>query len=1139
VEIVRDVTDHKQAEETLRASENYLEEILNSIFTGVIVVDEKTHEIVDANPNALEAIGASKEHIIGKVCHRFICPAERGKCPISDLRQTIDRSERVLLRADGKRIPILKTVKTMMWRGHKYLLESFIDITERKRVEEALRESEERLRSIFASSPNAITVADLNGNIIECNQATLDLHGFSSKEELIGKSALELIAKKEQQRAIEDLKKILERGLFKNIEYTLLTKDGREFSAELSASVIKDSLGNPTGLVAISKDITERKKMEEALRESEEKYRMQFEEALDAIFLADAETGIIIDCNRAASELVGREKSELVGKHQRILHPPEEFEEQFSRTFKQHLKEKEGQVLETHVITKRGEIKDVAIKANVIELRGKKLIQGIFRDITKKKKAEEALRESEEKYRELINGMNETAWVIDFDGKFIDVNDAAVKVLGYSREELLSMGPQDIDTSLDVEEIRDLIKRMPTDEIQIFETTHTTKDGKTIPVEISSSLVTYQGKHAILSIARDITERKKAEKALHRSESKYRTLLENIPQKIFFKDKNLVYVSCNENYARDLKIKPNEITGKTDYDFFPKELAEKYRVDDQRIMKSWKTEDIEEEYVQDGHKIFVHTIKTPVKDENGNVVGILGIFWDVTERKKAEERIRESEEKYRNLFENARDIIATFDLKGNATSINKAVMEYGFKENDIIGKNMRKFVPKKYWPRLLKDLMNIARGNPNEGELEIITPRGKKIVEYRSNPMRDEKKVVGFQTILRDVTERKEMEEKLRQYSENLEELVRKRTEELLESETRLAILVEDAIEGVVIVQDQKIIFANKKIMEILGYPVNELIGLSLKQFIEKLVDKKYHESLSEIYTIKHGVDKIQPTYEFELISKNGQHTPVEISASVVHYENFDEILILLRDVKERKQAEEQRLRLERLTALGELATMVGHDLRNPMQSIENATYYLNNELSNLSASVPISQTTTEMLQVINNSVNYADRIIRDLQDFSAKKKPRLEKTDINAIVKEAVSQVQIPENVKLITELDHLPRMKADKDHMKRVFTNLTTNAVEAMRNGGTLTVSTKKTDSFVEISFRDTGEGISKENMDKLFTPFFTTKAKGMGIGLSICKKFVESHGGSIEVETKEGKGSTFRIKLPLTQEKGGENP
>ncbi|MEM2393423.1 MAG: PAS domain S-box protein [Candidatus Bathyarchaeia archaeon] len=376
-----------------RAEKFSFGEMLDSLLTGVIIVDAKTHKIVYANRYALEMIGASKEEVVGKICHCFVCPAEKGKCPITDLGQTVDRSERILLKANGESIPILKTVAVASWQGRRYLVESFIDITERKMVEEELLETAE-------------------------------------------------------------------------------------------------------------------------------KYKTLFEKSLDAIFIADAETGIIVDCNRAAAELVGRDKSEIIGKHQRILHPPERIKDGFSVTFKQHAQGIE-EMLEDQVITKNGEIKDVAIKASVFEFRGKKLIQGIFRDITRRKKAEKALRESEETYRALLNGMNDTAWVIGFDGKFIDVNEAAVRVLGYSREELLRMGPPDIDTSLTEEQIMELIRNMPKDKIQVFETTHKTKDGKIIPVEISSSLVTYKGKPAILSIARDITERKKAEE-------KMRSLMEQL-----------------------------------------------------------------------------------------------------------------------------------------------------------------------------------------------------------------------------------------------------------------------------------------------------------------------------------------------------------------------------------------------------------------------------------------------------------------------------------------------------------------------------------------------------------------------------------------------------------------------------------
>jgi PAS domain S-box-containing protein len=272
------------------------------------------------------------------------------------------------------------------------------------------------------------------------------------------------------------------------------------------------------------------------------------------------------------------------------------------------------------------------------------------KEITERKHAEEMLRRSEHYYRSLLYTLHEDILVIDPDYRITDVNNTFLVTLGIGRED--AIGRHCFEVSHGHNEscnrhgeeclLRDVFE---TGEPRNCRHQHQHADGRKIWVDtLLSPLKDEKGKVThVIEAMRDVTDVQKAVEALRESEHKYRTLLENLPQKIFSKDTDSVYVSCNENYARDLRIKPEEIKGKTDYEFFPTELAEKYIMDDKRINASGKTEDIEEKYIQDGQEIWVKTVKTPIKDAKGNITGILGVFWDITDVKKLEGQLQQAQ----------------------------------------------------------------------------------------------------------------------------------------------------------------------------------------------------------------------------------------------------------------------------------------------------------------------------------------------------------------------------------------------------------------------------------------------------------------------------------------------------------------
>ena len=240
---------------------------------------------------------------------------------------------------------------------------------------------------------------------------------------------------------------------------------------------------------------------------------------------------------------------------------------------------------------------------------------------------------------------------------------------------------------------------------------------------------------------------------------------------------------------------------------------------------------------------------------------------------------------------------------------------------------------------------------------------------------------------------------------------------------------------------------------------------------------------------------------------------------------------------KQLQDAQERLLRAERLAAIGRLGASVSHELRNPLGVIKNSVYYLKMRLGDADDKVK------KHLNIIEEEISRSNKIVSDLLSFARDTKLALEEVQINAVVQDALSRTPVPDTVSVITRLEEdLPPLMADPSQIEQVFINMITNAVQAVtslhsadaHHRGTLEISTRAEDGFIVTEFKDNGCGIPEENLGKLFEPLFTTKTKGIGLGLAVSKRIIEAHGGSIEVESEIGKGTTFTIKLPTSADR-----
>jgi PAS domain S-box-containing protein len=759
-------------------------------------------------------------------------------------------------------------------------------------------------------------------------------------------------------------------------------------------------------------------------------------------------------------------------------------------------------------------------------------------------------RKPENSFITLLNFIADPATIVDGKGRFLIVNEAFTNLSGLREKELI--GTSFLDLSIINAEnkailAKNLEKRMKGLPVQPYEINFTDKTGEVRFVELKAKKIDYSEQLAYLVIIRDITRRKANErrlkeysekmeafvnekvKEIKESNEKLEGIFESSPYAITEVDLKGKILECNKMALEQQGCSSkDELIGKSCFELVAPKDRPKARRSFRKALKEGGLKRVELTITNKKGDTFVVSLSAKLmKDASGKPRGFVTITKNIAERKQMEMKLREAEKRYHALFNKAPLGILLIDQTGTAVEFNtQAHRQLGYTRKEFAKLTVSDYevleTPEETRARMKK----VLREGKDEFETKHRTKNGEirdvintvQVIELAGKKF--------FHMITQDITEKKKIENELKLERDKLEAVAKNISAGLT-----------------IIGRDYRILWANE-LLKKLGNIENKLCYATYNNLDKVCPDcgvKKVFEDGVELdrheYSFKDDKGKTQWV---ELIvtpikdEKGNVTAALELSVFITEkkllqkkleeYSQHLEKLIEAR-TKELKQTQAKLVKSERLATIGELAAMVGHDLRNPLTGIRGATYYLKAKCD-----TKMDAKGKEMLDVIDECIGYSNKIIDDLFDYSREIRLGPAKTNPQRLLRQSLSIIKIPRNIRVVNETEAEPKIVVDTAKMKRVFVNIIKNAVDAMPEGGRLTVTSNATGGNVVFSFTDTGIGMTKETVKKLGSPLFTTKARGMGFGLAICRRIAEAHGGKIAVDSTAGKGTTVTVTIPV---------
>jgi len=652
----QEIEQRRYVQQALESEKAHLEQLLESAQEGIAVTDTEGM-VRRINSEFTKIFGYTRKEVEGKSIEELIAPQDR----FEEAKSITERArkgksvslEAVCQRKDGSMLDVSVLASPIV--VNKKLVGMYAiyrDISSRKEAERSLKASEERYRTLVNTTPEAVTVADLEGYITYVSPQTLQMHGFDNPDELCGKNGFDLIDPAEHKIAMANLKKTLEKGTMRNVEYRLLRKDGTSFDGEVNASLITDDQGNPQAFVTTTRDVSERKLAERALRENEEKYRNLFQNSNDAIFIHDLD-GNIIDVNNKVLELFEYSKPDILSLTIDKLHPSDALSKS-AKAFKDI--SKKGSVnFEINFKKKDGTVFPAEVSSSLFEIAGAQVIQGVVRDISGRVQAEHNLRDSEERYRELVEKAGAAILIDDREGKIKFCNKRLADLFGYTLEEMktkdigLIIHPDDFDRVVKIHNGRINDRKVPSK----YEFMGIKKSGEIMYLEIDA-IALKEGDKIIgtRSYLWDITQRKMSEDTIKSSEERLKILFEYAPDGYYLTDLRGIFLDGNRAAEEMVGYKKEELVGKN---FAKTKLLSTKQIPKAAALLARNAlgqPTGPDEFIltrKDGSKTMVSIRTFPVRIDGKTVV--LGIAHDITEYKRTQDELKRSYERMQKVLE--------------------------------------------------------------------------------------------------------------------------------------------------------------------------------------------------------------------------------------------------------------------------------------------------------------------------------------------------------------------------------------------------------------------------------------------------------------------------------------------------------